>query len=384
MGSHNSKLEKSQAKNNQITSPSKQKKEIFTSPNKKKTAVNATHLTENFKPSPPASPQANFISENAKASPMVAASSPMKTNSPFRSPERFIVSTEVLGEGAFSFVTLATSSKTGQKVAAKTLKKKKPSSLDEEEMQQYLEDEKMFLREKEILKGINHPNVIKLLAFKDDEESHTLYLDYVEGGDLYAWVCNNGRIQERVSRQIFKQMVDAVEYCHSVGICHRDLKLENFLLDVKQMRVVLIDFGFATKLTTDGIFNDFPGSPAYACPSILKGRPYDGRSADIYALGVVLYTMHFSSYPFYHDDLITMCHMICDDKLILPSAVPTSFSLSELIRMMMEKESKKRATMEQVRSHPWLSTNVPASPGTKKILSSMFRNSPISKKSIRN
>jgi len=230
-----------------------------------------------------------------------------------------------------------------------------------------MEDLRLICKERDILRKLLHPNIIRLYAdFEDDKVVH-LYLTYIEGGDLYSWVCGQGRLSEKLSRLLLKQMVEAVDFCHKNGFCHRDIKLENFLLDQNKMQIILIDFGFASPIPQDRIFHDFPGSPAYACPSILTGKAYDGPSADIYALGVVLFTLHYASYPFYDSDMIKMCRMIVDVPLNLPVKVHTTPALRDLLRWVMQKQSVNRPTMQEIRKHPWITNGetAPRSPLAK-------------------
>eukprot|EP01101_Sappina_pedata_P009236 TRINITY_DN5334_c0_g1_i1.p1 TRINITY_DN5334_c0_g1~~TRINITY_DN5334_c0_g1_i1.p1 ORF type:complete len:370 (-),score=154.83 TRINITY_DN5334_c0_g1_i1:65-1174(-) len=348
---------------------------------KKKTGFGKL-LSSRIPPSPPASPQLNVViseaekfqkmmtmaSPNAQLNP-ISYTSPLKPRSP---PETFYISDKVIGEGAFSKIRLGSSNKTGQKVAVKTLKK--INSEDPKAAAAEL-DLTLIRRERDMLQKVgHHPNIVKLFACNEDDGEVNLYLQYVEGGDLYSWVCDHGKIQEKVSRTLFKQMVASVSYCHQQGVVHRDLKLENFLLDRRLMRVILIDFGFASPMPKDKIFRDFPGSPAYACPQILRGEPYDGCAADIYALGVVLFTMHFSAYPFYADDIVQMCRMICDQRLLFPSHIATTPMLIDLLKGMLQKQSHVRPEMSSLKAHPWVvDAPVQPSPMTKKIIHSVFR-----------
>eukprot|EP01103_Thecamoeba_quadrilineata_P007954 TRINITY_DN17765_c0_g1_i1.p1 TRINITY_DN17765_c0_g1~~TRINITY_DN17765_c0_g1_i1.p1 ORF type:complete len:397 (+),score=62.95 TRINITY_DN17765_c0_g1_i1:53-1192(+) len=354
--------------------------------NVKKTANAPTAVTSNpsakVVPTSPVAPKSpinrrdlNRLKANippSPTSPSIVMSAMGVEKSPPRSPpERFEISNEIIGEGAFSQIRLATSLKSGQKVAVKSFQKDRMK--DEPDR---AEDFRLICKERDILRKLTHPNIIRLYADHEDDKVIHLYLDYVEGGDLYTWVCGQGRLTEKTSRLLLKQMIDAVDYCHKSGFCHRDIKLENFLLDQKAMRVVLIDFGFASPIPQDRVFTDFPGSPAYACPSILLGQAYDGPSADVYALGVVLFTLHYSSYPFYHQDLITMCRMICDVQLTLPVKVPATPPLRDLLRWMMQKQSANRPTIPEIRKHPWITQgeSAPMSPlkKTKKLAQALL------------
>ncbi len=101
------------------------------------------------------------------------------------------------------------------------------------------------------------------------------------------------RLTEPAAFRIFHQLVDAVEHCHLNHVIHRDIKLENMLIDnAADMNVTLIDFGFSTlRRPTDPLLEDYPGSPAYAAPELMQGIPYPGYSSDVWAMGVSLYVL---------------------------------------------------------------------------------------------
>lgn len=315
---------------------------IGSSPQPKSPIQHHQRISTQLKPSPPASPNLNRWRKEKEC-----------TSSPQQHQPTFTVTEKVLGEGAFAKVRLATNNRTGQKVAVKSfaIPVGKPMSKDQ------VEDFAMIKKERDILQKINqipHNNVVKLHHSTEDETGLSLYLQLVEGGDTYAWLCERGRVAERTARPLFKQMVDAVAHCHSIGVCHRDVKLENFLLDRANMRPVLIDFGFATPIPADGYYRDFPGSPAYACPNILTGRRYKGVAADVYALGVVLYTMLYYRYPFWSESRPVMVRMICEDEPTFDPSVHVSAAAIDLMRWMLKKNCDERPTLRQIYDHPFV------------------------------
>jgi serine/threonine protein kinase len=119
------------------------------------------------------------------------------------------------------------------------------------------------------------------------------------------------------------------------------------------MRPVLIDFGFASTITTDGIFREFPGSPDYACPDILMGRPYNGVSADVYALGVMLYTMLYYRYPFHSENRSVMVRRVCDEEARFDPSVRVSAAGIDLLSWMLKKKGSERPSIRQILEHPF-------------------------------
>lgn len=314
------------------------------SPTHPKSPVQHNRFTTQLRPSPPASPQLNRWRKVEEP-----ASNPAPAHAP-----SFTITEKVLGEGAFSKVRLATNDRTGQKVAVKSFAIPASGVMSREQS----EDLAMIKKERAILQKLNnspHPNIITLHHSTEDDTGISLYMQLVEGGDAYGWLCERGKVSEEIARPLFKQMVDAVAHCHQLGICHRDVKLENFLLDRKTMKPVMIDFGFATPITADGYFRDFPGSPAYACPHILLGRRYKGVPADVYALGVVLYTMLYYRYPFYSENRQAMVKMICENEPTFDANARVSSEAIDLMKWMLKKNCDERPTLRQIYEHPFFS-----------------------------
>mmetsp|Transcript_2888 Transcript_2888/g.5037 ORF Transcript_2888/g.5037 Transcript_2888/m.5037 type:complete len:355 (-) Transcript_2888:37-1101(-) len=162
-------------------------------------------------------------------------------------------------------------------------------------------------REMEILKAINHPNCLKLYGVVEDETNFYLVTEFIKGHDLYELAVNR-EFGELEILDIALQLVDTLEYLHSHGICHRDIKLENVLLtqatsalaEGAMMQVKLIDYGYGYFEKFDQkqfMPSDKPGTARYACPEMSDG-PYDPRKADMWSLGVLLYCLAMREYPF--------------------------------------------------------------------------------------
>lgn len=124
-------------------------------------------------------------------------------------------------------------------------------------------------------------------------------MQYAENGTMLDYLMNlNSPLSEPDAATYFQQLTSAIAYCHSRGIVHRDLKLENLLLD-KSNNLKLVDFGFArTVQTNNELSHTFCGSNAYASPEILKSIPYDPKLSDCWAIGIILYAMVFGQLPF--------------------------------------------------------------------------------------
>ena len=194
-----------------------------------------------------------------------------------------------LGEGSYSKVKKAFSTRHNREVAVKIVNKNAaPHDFQS----------KFLPRELAIVKLLSHENIVKYYDIFDRNNKIYILMDYIEGGDLLDYIQKNGCVSEYTSRMVFKKMVSAVRYLHTRGIVHRDLKCENVLLDEK-MNPKLTDFGFAKRINqrTD-LSMTFCGSAAYAPLEILLGRPYSGFASDVWSLGIILYIMLTGLMPF--------------------------------------------------------------------------------------
>lgn len=184
---------------------------------------------------------------------------------------------------------MARNADTGELVAIKEVSKSTISSL---------EDMERVYRETFIITSLRHPNIIKLYEVLDTPKGILLVMEYAAGGELLKVVQSKRRIGEIEACRLFQQIVDGVEYCHREKIIHRDLKLENILLD-EQGNVKIADFGLSNtiKFGRKSLGTNC-GTPAYTCPEQIAGDRYVGSSADIWSLGVILFAMLCGFLPF--------------------------------------------------------------------------------------
>ena len=150
----------------------------------------------------------------------------------------------------------------------------------------------MVFREAELMKSLVHKNIVKIYnCYTLTNMQVVIVMEFLEGGELLEYVQEQGRLSEDEARLIFKQISEAIAYCHSQKLIHRDLKLENILIASKQDRQIKIaDFGIAGMATNFNVDKLDVGSLSYMAPEILSGRARKlGPSIDIWALGVILY-----------------------------------------------------------------------------------------------
>lgn len=196
---------------------------------------------------------------------------------------------KTLGNGSYSKVKLAISlNKCKSLVAVKIVDRNKaPRDFQT----------KFLPRELDIWPGLRHPNIINVHDAFDDGRRVYMILEYAENGDVLKYIQKVGALSENLARGWTWQLCDAVKYLHELNITHRDLKLENLLLD-KSYNLKICDFGFVKGECVKDMSRTYCGSKSYAAPEILMGQPYDPKKADMWAIGVILYIFVTGKMPF--------------------------------------------------------------------------------------
>ena len=193
---------------------------------------------------------------------------------------------KTIGEGTFGKVKLALHKITQEKVAIKILEKKKINSK---------KDLERIEKEIKYMKILNHPNIVKIYEIIEDENNFYISMEYVPGGELFNYIVKNKRLTENESSFFYSQIIHIIKEIHKHKICHRDLKPENLLL-THNKTIKIIDFGLSNE------YEDYLitpcGSPCYASPEVIKGMKYSGLGIDLWASGIVLFSMLCGYLPF--------------------------------------------------------------------------------------
>uniref|UniRef100_A0A8C4EFX0 Protein kinase domain-containing protein n=1 Tax=Dicentrarchus labrax TaxID=13489 RepID=A0A8C4EFX0_DICLA len=205
-------------------------------------------------------------------------------------------------------------------------------------------------REIAILKLIEHPHVLKLHDVYENKKYLYLVLEHVSGGELFDYLVKKGRLTPKEARKFFRQIMSALDFCHSHSICHRDLKPENLLLDEKN-NIRIADFGMASLQVGDSLLETSCGSPHYACPEVIRGEKYDGRKADVWSCGVILFALLVGALPFDDDNLRNLLEKVKLGVFHMPHFIPPD--CQNLLRGMIEVDASKRLTLEQIQKHTW-------------------------------
>jgi len=248
---------------------------------------------------------------------------------------------EELGHGTFGSVRLAVHLISGESVAIKVLEKKQIKCED---------DFTRIIREIKVLKLLNNKNIVKLLEVIDTPQRIYLVTELVHGGELFNYVINHQRLDEKEACHIFRQICAAVYYCHSRKVCHRDLKLENILIN-ENREIKIIDFGLSNVLQKDYYLKTACGSPSYAAPEMLSQKKYNGPMIDIWALGVILFAMLAGYLPFDDDDLQKLYKKIISGVFRIPAFI--SASAGDLISKILVTDPNKRISLKEITQHPW-------------------------------
>ena len=232
---------------------------------------------------------------------------------------------------------------TGVKVAIKIVEKSKMKEND---------DIIRLERELEMLSKFEFPNVIMVSEIIENKNGYYIVMDYCEGGELFNYIVKNKYLSEDESAFFYYQLINGLEYIHSLGIVHRDLKPENLLL-TKDHILKIIDFGLSNyyKPGKDELLYTPCGSPCYASPEMIKGNFYDGTKIDIWCSGIILFAMLCGYLPF--DDKINtkMFKKIVECKVNYPERL--SEMAVDLLKKIIVPNPKERICIEEIKKHPF-------------------------------
>ncbi|MED6150294.1 Serine/threonine-protein kinase srk2e [Stylosanthes scabra] len=214
-------------------------------------------------------------------------------------------------------------------------------------------------------RSLRHPNIVRFKEVILTPTHLAIVMEYAAGGELFERICNAGRFNEDEARFFFQQLISGVSYCHAMQVCHRDLKLENTLLDGSPApRLKICDFGYSKSSVLHSQPKSTVGTPAYIAPEVLLMKEYDGKIADVWSCGVTLYVMLVGSYPFEDPDepknFQKTIHRILKVQYSIPDSVNISPECRHLISRIFVADPAQRINMPEIRNHPWFLKNLPA------------------------
>ncbi|KAI4717126.1 kinase-like protein [Aureobasidium sp. EXF-10727] len=257
----------------------------------------------------------------------------------------------LIGKGSFGKVYLASNKLiNGSKVVLKSAKK------DDANLAREIHHHRQFL----------HPHIARLYEVIVTESLVWLVLEWCPGDELYNHLLEHGRMQENQVQKIFTQLVGAVSYVHSKSCVHRDLKLENILLD-KHGNVKLVDFGFTREYQgSTSYLQTWCGTVCYSAPEMLKGEKYAGEKVDVWSLGIILYALLCGELPFDEDDENETKQRILKEDPKYPEYVPEG--AKDLLSKLLSRRPLLRPPLADVLRHPWLQEYAPQQQEILKVL----------------
>ncbi|KAJ3452153.1 serine/threonine-protein kinase fhke-related [Anaeramoeba flamelloides] len=259
-----------------------------------------------------------------------------------------------LDEGGYGKVFLATRNETFETVAIKTIPKDKFYDPKKEGWQS---QKVKYVNEINILKDLQHPNIIKLEEVYDTENTLYLVMEYVDGGDLFYRISDKQKYAEDEARELFKNLLETIKYLHGKGIVHRDLKPDNILLSNKESDtdIKVCDFGFARTVSESGLVSTKVGTNNYRAPETLTKGSF-GKECDLWSCGVILYILLSGLMPFHNKKRIPLHQQILWASYSFPEDVFEKISPAaiNLIRKLIQVNPEKRLTAEQALNHPWI------------------------------
>lgn len=267
---------------------------------------------------------------------------------PRMSLSKYQIIDENFASGCFGKILLARDAK-DKEVVIKRLPKDKGS------------DHEDILNEIHAGRVLNHRNVAKFVEHFSTNEYAYLVFERIYGSDLFHLIekRNFTPFNERDVRNIFKQILKAIKHSHDNGIVHRDIKLENILMDTTTGRVTVIDFGLCDIVPPGQESQKFCGSLDYVAPEVVSKRNYDGFKADVFSLGIVLYTLMFAEFPFVSKDrLHSIKHRLPQPPIAFAEQKMKRFKISpdakDLISKMLRPDPITRLSLDDVQNHPFM------------------------------
>ena len=272
-----------------------------------------------------------------------------------------------IGQGAFGKVNLGLNVLTGRVVAIKSFKKTKEAK--------HNSNMNKILYETGLMKRFNHPNITKILEVFHDEEYMLIIMEYINGGNLFNFVKKRRKLSEKTAKFLFRQIILGIKHIHSQNIVHRDIKLENIIIDLNN-NVKICDFGIGKVINSaDELLYDKCGTPMYMAPEIIlsnKKNGYKGFPVDIWSSGITLYIMLSGTLPFTVKNKsieeLSLKDMknkkeSSDLKYQIVNGYPKkikkiSSEAKDLLNGLLNKNPDKRLTCDEILNHPWLKDEI--------------------------
>eukprot|EP00850_Spirogloea_muscicola_P002063 SM000008S22152 [mRNA] locus=s8:54961:57100:- [translate_table: standard] len=282
-----------------------------------------------------------------------------------------------IGSGNFGVARLMRDKKTKELVAVKYIERGEKPRAWRTDWESHLvllsQIDENVQREIVNHRSLRHPNIVRFKEVMLTPTHLAIVMEYAAGGELFDRIVNAGRFSEDEAslqshlnaRFFFQQLISGVSFCHAMEICHRDLKLENTLLDGSPApRLKICDFGYSKSSLLHSQPKSTVGTPAYIAPEVLSKKEYNGKLADVWSCGVTLYVMLVGAYPFEDPDdprnFRKTIQRIMSVQYVIPPYVRLSAECKHLLSRIFTANPTKRISMPEIRAHEWFLKNLPA------------------------
>lgn len=249
-----------------------------------------------------------------------------------------------IGEGAFSLVKLCQDRHTHVYYACKIIPKSRLNTI-------HLETR--FEIEIRINQQLHHPGIVQMFDLLVDVNNYYVIMEFCPNGELFQYIVDRNRLKENEAQPILRQILETLKYLHSMGVSHRDLKPENVLID-QLGHIKISDFGLSrfVDVNNRNLVNTPCGSPCYASPECISGKPYNGYTTDVWSAGVILYAMLTGQLPWTKRNQTQLFAQIKRGEYSIPSYL--SKDCKDIIKGLMTVDYEERLTIDQALEHPWL------------------------------
>ena len=270
-----------------------------------------------------------------------------KSKPPITTPS-FYRTKQALGKGSFGKVLLCSQLLTDKNVAIKVIEKAQLKNSIAE---------KRVIQEIQLLRRLDHPNIVKLLEVFETETTIYIVMEHMDKGDLYTLLKSQkkGRLSEPQAKPLFLQILRGLEYIHSQRILHRDIKLDNILID-QSSNLKICDFGISRTIIPSHRMTEQSGTPAFMAPEIISGGGYEGFGSDIWSLGVVLYCLLTGTLPFRGNSATELNNNII--KGIFNKEIKVTDEAKNLLERLLDVSPESRITLKELWGHPWVTGEV--------------------------
>ncbi|XP_042974580.1 serine/threonine-protein kinase SRK2I-like isoform X1 [Carya illinoinensis] len=278
-----------------------------------------------------------------------------------------------IGSGSFGVARLMRDKQTKELVAVKYIER--GDKIDENVRREIINH-----------RSLRHPNIVQFKEVILTPTHLAIVMEYASGGELFDRIYSAGRFSEDEARFFFQQLISGVSYCHAMQVCHRDLTLENTLLDGSPApRLKICDFGYSKSSVLHSQPKSTVGTPAYIAPEVLLRKEYDGKIADVWSCGVTLFVMLVGAYPFEDPDkpkdfcktiqhvfLVSM-QRVLSLQYSIPDSVQISLECRDLISRIFVSDPVARITITEIKNHEWFLKNLPADLMDERTMGNQFQ-----------